>query len=95
MANQVKSKPDGYHNISPYLIVKGAAAAIEFYKKVFGASEIMRMPQPDGRIGHAELKIGDSVFMLADEHIDSRNKTGQNGFASKPSQDGEDKLFEK
>ena len=68
MASQVKAKPDGYHNITPYLVVRGAAAAIDFYKNVFGASEIMRMPQPDGRIGHAELKIGDSVFMLADEH---------------------------
>lgn len=68
MANHVKPKPDGYHNITPYLVVKGAAAAIDFYKKVFGASEIMRMPQPDGRIGHAELKIGDSIVMLADEY---------------------------
>src|SRR5690348_13323726 len=68
MPNQVKPKPDAYHNITPYLVVKGAAAAIDFYKRVFGATEIMRMPQPDGRIAHAELKIGDSVFMLADEH---------------------------
>lgn len=64
----VKAQPDGYHAITPYLIVKGAAAAIDFYKQTFGATEIMRMPQPDGRIGHAELKIGDSVIMLADEH---------------------------
>lgn len=68
MANSVKPKPDGYNSVTPYLVVKGGAAAIDFYKKIFGATEIMRMPQPDGRIGHAELRIGDSVVMLADEH---------------------------
>lgn len=52
----------------PYLIVDGAAAAMEFYNSVFGATERMRMPGPDGRIGHAELEIGESVIMLADEH---------------------------
>jgi len=52
---------------TPHLIIKGAAAAIDFYKKAFGAIEMMRMPQPDGRVGHAELKIGDSRFMLNDE----------------------------
>jgi len=67
MAKQVKPIPDGYHSVTPYLVVKGAAEAIDFYKKVFGAVEIMRMPQPDGRIGHAELRIGDSHVMLADE----------------------------
>lgn len=60
-------QPEGYHAITPYLIVVGAAKAIDFYKKVFGASEIMRMPRPDGNIAHAELRIGDSVIMLADE----------------------------
>ena len=60
--------PQGYHHVTPYLIIKGAAAAIDFYKDVFGASEIMRMPQPDGRIGHAEMKLGDSFIMLADEY---------------------------
>lgn len=67
MAGKVKSVPDGYHNITPYLVIKGAAAAIDFYKKAFGAVEVMRMPQPDGRVGHAELKFGDSFVMLADE----------------------------
>jgi PhnB protein len=67
MAGKVKPIPDGYQGITPYLIIKGAAAAIDFYKKAFGATELMRMPQPDGRVGHAELKIGDAVFMLADE----------------------------
>jgi PhnB protein len=63
-----KSIPDGYHSITPYLIVKGAADAIDFYKRVFGATELMRMAGPDGRIGHAEIRIGDSTIMLADEH---------------------------
>jgi PhnB protein len=67
MAGKVRSIPDGYHNITPYLVIKGAASAIDFYKKAFGAIEIMRMPQPDGRVGHAELKFGDSFVMLADE----------------------------
>lgn len=64
----VKPIPDEYPRIMPYLIVDGAAAAMEFYKSVFGATERMRMPGPDGRIGHAELEIGESVIMLADEH---------------------------
>lgn len=64
---KVKPIPDGYHNVTAYLIVKGAAAAIDFYKEVFDATEIVRMAQPDGRIGHAELKFGDSFVMLADE----------------------------
>ncbi len=67
MAAKVKPIPEGYHVITPYLIIKGASDAIEFYKKAFGATEVMRMAQPDGRIGHAELQIGDSKFMLADE----------------------------
>jgi PhnB protein len=60
--------PKDYNSITPYLIVRGAAQAIDYYKKVFGATEVMRMPGPDGKIGHAELKIGDSRFMLADEN---------------------------
>jgi PhnB protein len=63
----VKAIPDGYHSITPYLVVKGAAKAIDFYKKAFGATERFRMPGPDGRVGHAELQFGDSVIMLADE----------------------------
>ena len=65
---KVKPIPDGYHNVTPYLIVDGAGKAIDFYKKVFGAAEKMRMPAPGGKVGHAELTIGDSMFMLADEH---------------------------
>lgn len=64
----VKPIPDGYHSVTPYLIIKGAAEAIEFYKKAFGAIELLRYPAPDGRIGHAEIKIGDSPIMLADEY---------------------------
>jgi PhnB protein len=68
MAGKVKPIPEGHHTATPYLIVKGAASAIEFYKKAFGATEFFRMAGPDGRIGHAEIRIGDSPIMLADEH---------------------------
>jgi len=67
MAN-VKSIPEGYHNVTPYLYVRNAAGAIEFYKNVFGATELVRMAGPDGRIMHGELRLGDSVVMLADEN---------------------------
>jgi PhnB protein len=62
-----KPIPDGYQSVTPYLIVGGAAKAIDFYKRAFGAKERMRLPMPDGRIGHAEIEIGNSVVMLADE----------------------------
>ena len=64
---KTKPIPKGYHAITPYLSVQGAASAIAFYKKAFGAKEIMRMPGPGGTIGHAEIQIGDSRIMLADE----------------------------
>ncbi len=67
MSEKVKSVPDGYHSLTPYLIVNDAARAIEFYKEVFGAAEIMRLDAPGGKVGHAELKIGDSIMMLSDE----------------------------
>jgi PhnB protein len=63
----VKPIPEGYHSVTPYLIVKGAANAIEFYKSAFGATEVMRMPGPNDTVMHAEIKIGDSPVMLADE----------------------------
>ena len=63
----VKSIPDGYHTATPYLIVKDAARAIEFYKQAFGATELWRLADPNGKVGHAEIKIGDSPIMLADE----------------------------
>jgi PhnB protein len=64
----VKPIPEGYPQVTPYLIVDGASAAIDFYGKVLGATERMRMPSPGGKVGHAELQIGDSLIMLADEH---------------------------
>ncbi len=67
MASTVNPIPEGYHSVTPYLIIKNAADAIDFYKSAFGAIELFRMPQPDGKIGHAEIKIGDSPIMLADE----------------------------
>jgi PhnB protein len=66
--SKVSHIPQGYNSVTPYLIVKGAAQAIEYYKKVFGATETVRMNGPDGKVGHAELKIGDSHIMLADEN---------------------------
>jgi PhnB protein len=65
--SKVKPIPEGYHTVTPYLCCKDAAAAIEFYKKAFGATELMRMGDPSGKIGHAEIQIGDSHVMLADE----------------------------
>ena len=66
----VKPIPSGYHTLTPYLIVKDAARAIEFYRQAFGAEEVMRLPGPGGKIGHAEIKIGDSRIMMADEFPD-------------------------
>jgi PhnB protein len=63
----VPYKPEGYHTATAYLIVKGGANAIEFYKAAFGATELFRMPGPGGKVLHAEIKIGDSPIMLADE----------------------------
>jgi PhnB protein len=60
--------PEGYPRVMPYLIVDGGSEAIDFYTQVLGASERVRMPGPDGRLGHAELQFGDSVIMLADEN---------------------------
>jgi PhnB protein len=62
--------PAGYHSVTPYLVLKGAADAIEFYKKAFGATELLRLPMPNGKVAHAEVKIGDSPVMLADENDD-------------------------
>ena len=67
MTSKVKPTPEGYHTATPYLIVAGAAAAIDFYKKAFGATELMRFPGPGGTIMHAEIKVGDSAIMLGDE----------------------------
>ena len=67
MPSQVKPIPSGYHTVTPYLTVQNASRAIDFYTKALGANVIVRMEAPNGKIGHAELKIGDSIFMLADE----------------------------
>jgi PhnB protein len=66
----VKAIPEGYPQVSPYLHVRGAGEAIEFYRRVFGATERLRMPGPGGTIGHAELALGDSLLMLSDEYPD-------------------------
>ena len=67
MAGQVKPIPEGYHTVTPYLTLHDAARAIEFYKRAFDATERFRMEGPPGKIGHAELQIGDSIIMLGDE----------------------------
>ena len=67
MSSKAKAIPEGYHAVTPYLCVGDAGAAIEFYKKVFGAAELMRMADASGKIAHAEIKIGDTPVMLADE----------------------------
>lgn len=83
MSSNVKPIPEGYHSVTPYLIVKGAAKAIEFYKQAFGATERIRMAQPDGRVGHAEIQIGDSRIMLADE-FPERNIVGPETLGNTP-----------
>jgi PhnB protein len=67
MSKAVKPIPEGFHTVTPHLVIKGAAQAIDFYKRAFGAEVISRMDGPGGSVGHAELKIGDSIIFLADE----------------------------
>lgn len=69
--------PSGYRTVTPYLVTRNASAAIEFYKKAFGAEERYRLPMPDGKVGHCELTIGDSIIMLADEMPESSSKSPQ------------------
>jgi len=78
---KVSAIPEGYHSITPYLIIKHAVKAIEFYKKAFGAKEAMKMEHANGKIGHAELKIGDAKIMLADEwpEMDARSPEAYGG----------------
>ena len=66
----VKSVPEGHHSVTPYMIVRDAAAALAFYKNAFGAEELFRLAEPSGRVGHAEFRIGNSLIMLADEYPD-------------------------
>lgn len=77
MPGKVKAIPEGYEGATPYLIIKGAASALEFYKKAFEATEIMRIPGPGGTVGHAEIKIGKAIIMLADEFPDMNCKSPQ------------------
>ena len=74
-----KPIPDGYHSVTPYLIVKDASRAIDFYKKAFGAKEIMRFPGPNNTVAHAEIQIGDSRVMLADESRDYKAPHADSG----------------
>ncbi|HUJ26917.1 MAG TPA: VOC family protein [Myxococcales bacterium] len=76
--SKVKAIPEGYTSLTPYLIVKGGAKALDWYAKAFGAKELYRMPMPDGRIGHAEMEIGNARFMLADE-VPERNVLAPRG----------------
>jgi PhnB protein len=81
MTTTVKPIPDGYHAVTPYLSVKDARAALAFYARAFEAKELFRLDQPDGRVGHAEIQIGDSRVMLADEfpEIGSRSPVSLGG----------------
>ena len=81
MTSKVRPVPESHQTVSPYLIVNGAAAALDFYVKAFRAKELFRHTAPDGRIGHAEIRIGDSVVMLADEHpeVDARSPESYGG----------------
>ena len=77
MSKSVQPIPPGYHTLTVYILVRNAAEAMDFYKRAFGAEERFRMPNPDGKIGHAELKIGDSMLMLADEQDGAFGKSPQ------------------
>lgn len=77
MSTKVQPIPKGYEGATPYLIITGAANALEFYKKAFGATEIMRIPAPGGKLGHAEIKIGNAIIMLADEFPEMNHKSPQ------------------
>jgi len=81
LMSQVKAIPEGYHSVTPYLILGKAAAAIEFYKKAFGAKELYRLSGPEGKVGHAEIQIGNSRIMLADEfpEMDTRGPKSMGG----------------
>jgi PhnB protein len=75
MAGNVKPIPENYRRVTPYLIVDDAAKAIDFYKRAFGATELMRMPAPGDKVGHAEIQVGDSVVMLADPMAEMGHKS--------------------
>ena len=77
MPKKVRAIPKGYHSVTPHIVVRDAASAIAFYKKAFGAKEIMRLPGPSGAIMHAEIRIGDSGVMIANEMPEMGNKSPQ------------------
>ena len=79
----VKPIPDGYHSVTPYLVIRDAARALDFYKQAFGAAEVMRLADPTGKVGHAEIRIGDSVIMMADEFPD-RGVRGVESYGGSP-----------
>src|SRR5690349_16837224 len=81
MPAKAKPIPNGFHSVTPYLTIRNAAKAIDFYKRAFGAKERGKLPMPDGKIGHAELQIGDSIVMLADEFPEhgAQSPQGLNG----------------
>ena len=84
MTTRIKPIPEGHHTLTPHLVVKGASQAIEFYKRAFGAEEIVRMPGPDGNsVMHAELKIGDSRLWLVDE-FPAMGSLGPHGIGGTP-----------
>jgi PhnB protein len=70
MSSKVKPIPEGHHTVTPHLMIKGAGRAIDYYRRAFGAEEMMRMADPDGKIRHAEIRIGDSRLMISDEFPD-------------------------
>jgi PhnB protein len=77
MPGKVKPIPDGHHTVTPYLAIKNAAKALEFYETAFGAAVRYKLLMPDGRVGHAEIELGDSVIMLADEFPEYGGKAPQ------------------
>ena len=79
MTSNVSKIPAGYHTATPYLVVSDAARAIDFYRQAFGATELVRMPGPQGKIAHAEIKIGDSLIMLSDEIMGNRSPQALGG----------------
>ena len=84
MAKQAQAVPEGYHSVTPSIVVAGAEKAIEFYKKALGAEELMRFPGPDGTIMHAEIRIGDSVVMLGDEMPDQGGGKSPKSYGGTP-----------
>jgi PhnB protein len=84
MAGKVKPIPDGYHTVTPYFTVRDAARAVEFYKQAFGATELMRMAEPDGKIRHAEIRIGNSPIMIGDEFPEFSEMRSFHGLGGSP-----------